>query len=79
MEKAQFNKDNVLTIIKGMKLRARKGMTDKKLGEPDQRWFAHAYQVFNYLEGIILDEEHFESSLKTAKVNIRKLSKKYEK
>ena len=76
-EKAQFNKDNVLTILKGMKLRARYGMTDKKLTEPDKRWFSHAYQLLRYLEEGFIEEEYFESLLKNAKSNIRKLGKKY--
>ena len=79
IEKAQFNKNNVLTIIKGMKLRASKGVCDKKLGEPDRRWFGHAYQLLRYLEGVFRDEEHFEMCLKTAKSNIKKLEKKYGK
>lgn len=78
MEKAQFNKDNVLTIIKGMKLRAEKGVCDKKLSESDHRWFGVAYNIFSYLEHVFNDDDHFESSLKTAKVNIRKLGKKYD-
>lgn len=76
MKKAQINKDNVLTIFKGMKLRAEKGVCDKKLSEPDHRWFGVAYNIFNYLEHIFSDDDYFESSLKTAKENIRKLGKK---
>ena len=77
MEKAQFNKDNVLTIIKGMKLRARKGMGDFKLSQSDHDWFWYAHNIFEYLESIFSNDEKFESSLKTAKVNIRKLGKRY--
>lgn len=77
MKKAQFNKDNVLTIFKGMKLRAEKGMSDKKLSQTDHNWFMYAHSIFNYLEYVFSNDEKFESSLKTAKTNIRKLGKKY--
>lgn len=77
MEKAQFNKDNVLTIIKGMKLRAEKGISDKKLCESDHRWFLVAHSILSHLEYVFECDEGFELSLKYAKSNIRKLGKKY--
>ena len=78
-EKAQFNKDNVLIILKGMELRSIKACEDKKSTNADKVFFHHSRVLLNYLRELFGSEEYFEKCLKTQKSNIRKLGKKYEK